>query len=583
MSFAPSAPKQATAERRPPPWWPRAERALACVLPVVMITVVVLPMVATHSAFGLDWPIHLWNLRHQGEFLVDNFHPTYFIHSEDGVFYPHFAFYGGTAYAAGAPLVLLFGDAGRNGYVVDWIVVVAAGYGAWVWLGRLAGLGLWAAQAPAAVFLTVPYYVSLLYTRGDWPEVAAVSAIPLLVAAIVSVLKHGRVTLGRGVALAIATIAFTGSHGQTLLWATTLAAVGVPLLLALDRRVRALVLSRAGLEVLGVMLPAAAVNGWFLLPALAYQAQTFIASPSAIAIWESTVSHTRELLPVPLFSLRPAAQGDLAVALPFTAMGWTVAVALLAGRRGWRSGWTRLLVVLAALTTLLVVLIVDGRLILLLPKTYVFIQYTYRLENYLLLTVAGGVLAGLVLVRQLHPRVRQGAYAALAIAITIAAAQAARHAGERPGGGQYSDYWAPQVEGLGNFSAYDLHEFTTAQRHTVTFPPRQIHDDRITVVAPVAPGELVDTNLVTMPQLLRIRGAHVAGFRQTQDGSDPRAARLKTVLRVDPHATPGRAVITVSGGTPPPVLLGRILSLLGVLGLAANLLLRRRRRSTPTS
>ncbi|HET6510422.1 MAG TPA: hypothetical protein VFG42_26745 [Baekduia sp.] len=556
--------------------WRRLEPALAVVAPCALLLLLLRPMLTTHSAFSTDWPVHLWLLRHQGEAILHDLHPSFFVHSDDGVFYPHFAFYGGTIYTLGGPLVALLGDQGRNGYVLEWGLLIAMAYGGWCWLGRLAGLGRWERQAPAAVFVTAPYFVGLLYTRGAWPEVAALTSIPLLLAAIVAVLRDGRVRLGSGCALAGATIVFTGSHGQTLLWTTTLAVVLVPIVLVADRRVRERVLSRVGLQLLGVIVPALLVNAWFLVPGLAYASRTFIASASAYVVWERTISHTRALLPGPFFTLRPTTSRDLGVTLPVLAMAWAAVLGIV----GRRDAWARLTALLALPTTVLVVLIVHGSPLTHLPKPYLLIQYTYRLENYILLAVVGGVLVGLVIARGLGPGGRRAAWVSLGLVIAVAVVEAGAQEGTRPGGGAYSDYWSPQPTGLGNYASSLGHEFTSSQRLRVTFPARAVHRDRVTIVAHAAPGQLVDTNLVTMPALLRVRGASVAGYRASGEGE---GIRLRTVLRIAPGASPGAARVTVEARTSPAVLVGRILSLLGLVGLLANVLVRWRGRGGPAS
>jgi hypothetical protein len=556
--------------------WARYERWLAVLFPFALITVLAFPLLVDDSAFNADWPVHLWLLRHQGWSVVHELRPSLFVHSDDGVFYPNFAFYGGTLYALGGPLASALGGAGRNGYVLCWLVTIGAGYGGWVWLGRIAGLGRWTAQMPAVVFVTSPYYLTLIYDRGDWPELVAIASLPVLVASALAVLDAESLKPLPTLALVASTIAFTGSHNQTLLWGGTLLLLAaVVVCVGSARARRSLAMRRRGLlRVAGLVGPALLVNAWFLLPDIVYAGRTFIASPSAYDVWRSTVAHTADRLPAPLFTLHRGGQGGLDAALPLLAMAWALAVAVLTFRRAWRTSAMQALSLLAAMTVALVVLITHGELVVHLPKPYVLIQYTYRLENYVLLTVAGGVLVALVLLREAPRRLRELSWAMLVVVVTVSIIGAIGQVGPRPGGGVVSAFWHPTIDGLGNFAGFDGREWPRAQRLHVTFPPTSVAHDRVTATVRGRPGQLVDTNLVSLPALIRIEGAHVAGYHAIGAGD---RVRLRTVLRIDAAATPDVARITVSAAHPWPVTAGRLLSLLGVLGLAANVVPRRRR------
>jgi hypothetical protein len=83
-----------------------------------------------------------------------------------------------------------------------------------------------------------------------------------------------------------------------------------------------------------------------------------------------------------------------------------------------------------------------------------------------------------------------------------------------------------------------------------------------------------------MPALVTIEGATLIGDHTTQHDGD---VRRHAVLRIDPGATPGAARITIRAAHPPAVTIGRVLSLVGILGLLVGLgrpALRRRRSST---
>ena len=73
------------------------------------------------------------------------------------------------------------------------------------------------AHAPAIVFVTSAYYVTNLYGRGAWAEFMAVSALPLVLAASLRLVR-GRLSVGPVVCLVAASVVFSGSHNITLLW-----------------------------------------------------------------------------------------------------------------------------------------------------------------------------------------------------------------------------------------------------------------------------------------------------------------------------------------------------------------------------
>src|SRR5436190_785090 len=83
-------------------------------------------------------------------------------------------------------------------------------HGGLLWLARQAGAGPWAAHAPAVLLVSSAYYIATVY-GGGWLEVTAVSALPLLVAAAWALVRAGEWRTGPAVALAGATILFTGS------------------------------------------------------------------------------------------------------------------------------------------------------------------------------------------------------------------------------------------------------------------------------------------------------------------------------------------------------------------------------------
>jgi hypothetical protein len=84
-----------------------------------------------------------------------------------------------------------------------------------------------------------------------------------------------------------------------------------------------------------------------------------------------------------------------------------------------------------------------------------------------------------------------------------------------------------------------------------------------------APGELIYTNLLTPPRLVHVDGAQVVG-RWSAPWIPGWQKRWGLVLKIDQAATPGKAHIVVREARSPPIVGGRIISILGLFGLLAN-------------
>ena len=190
--------------------------------PALLIGVLAWPMLFAQSVFNEDWINHLWFIWHQSLTIRADHLPSLFLDYSHAVFYPQFAFYGGTLYALAGTLSLALGDAPLQAYILTYLLAFAAVYGGWYWMARMAGLGRWWAHAPGLVFVTSAYYLTNIYARGDWPEIMGVSSIPLMMAGGLSVLRAERLCLGPATALTAAAIVFFGSHNITMLWASSI-------------------------------------------------------------------------------------------------------------------------------------------------------------------------------------------------------------------------------------------------------------------------------------------------------------------------------------------------------------------------
>ncbi len=585
LAQAPSAalPRQGRrAARRARP----AVRAAALVCaPLLVIGVLTWPLLFTGSVFRFDWLTHLWFIWQQSLAIRANHMPSFFINDAREVFYPTYAFYGGTIYTLAGSLSLALGNAPVAAYVLTYLLAFAAAYGGWYWIARMAGLGRWLAQAPGLVFVTSAYYLQIVYSSGDWPAFVAVSTIPLLIASALSVLRADRLRIWPAIALAASGIVFFGSHNITILWGSTFMALTALALIACVPELRRRITRPGVTRVAGLLVPALLVNAWYLLPTLAYASHTWlgIGEGKGQLYWEDDLRETMSIVsPAHLFTLSRAASYAVApgsaAALPILAIGWVlVSIAIFLRTRHDRT-WMRILLVACGMAVLIGVVMTHAGLILALPQPYTRLQYSVRLESFLLMGVSGAVLASLVLARGAAGRARHWTWAlvpVLAVSAVAAAEQVAAFPPSEPGvsrGQQMQAYERPQNDYADGRLPRIEHTGTSV---TLAIPPSSVHGDRATGLVRLAPGQLVDSNIGGGPELVHVTGARIVGLD----------SELRDVLEIAPNskvASGGGAGHTSSAGTETislstaeglPIVAGRLLTLGAVLVLIAELAL----------
>jgi len=537
-------------------------------------------MLFTSSSMGGDWGLHLWYVWQQSLAIAANHRPSLFLDLDRSVFYPIFAFYGGTLYALAGLLAALSGGAVVGVYVLTYLLAFAAAYGGWYWLARMAGLGRWAAQVPGLVFITSGYYLTDVYERGDWPELIAISIVPLLVASGLRVLLADR--LAPAIALAVSSLVFFGAHSITMLWGCTiLAALSVAVLVTVPP-VRSLVTRRGLLRVICVVVPAALANAWYLLPALVYGRRTNIVQTYGYAHSLRRNDYLVAARHLFTFSRASASSGEgmhvFVTALPVLAIVWVlVGVAVSLVRKG-GGPWRRALWIFAAAALVAGLLMTHPGLVLALPAPYALVQFGFRLETWVLLSLSAAILATLVLARGWPRRLR--AYSWAAVLVVIASGVGAveqvdrypRAAPRSPVSGDFAHTY-PKAPGGGELVDYDdtsLPLIDAGDAPELDFPPSSIHGEQVSISAPLAAGRLVRTNLAGAPYLVSVSGASVVG--RSPDGH--------MVLRIGAGAPGSAKRITLRPAHSAPVVLGRLLTLLALafLALAFVLLLLRRRR-----
>lgn len=530
------------------------------------------PLVFSSSTFNNDWVNHLWYMWHQSVAIRERGVPSLFLSYSKGVLYPVYAFYGATLYALVGGLSLVLGDAPLQTYVLSYLLAFAAAYGGWCWTAHDFGIRGWRAHVPGIVFVTSAWYLTTIYALGDWPELQATSIMPLMVAAALSVLRSPRLRFWPALALSLSTVVFVGSHLLTLIWGSTILAVASVAVLSLVPSARAMVTRQGVMRLAALMIPAALVSAYFLLPAVAYEASTFVAH---------AYPHARELLRATmytvaahnLFSLSrsPSPGSIVSLALPVLAIAWvlvSIPILLRAGRSG---TWMRMLLIAVVGTAALTVLMTHAGLILALPRAYAALQFGLRLESFVLLGICWSIVCVLALTREAGGHVRHWTWLLAPIAafsVLGAIEQSANHPrGSRPRSQALSSYLQPPPERFGQFDYLDSQlRVIEAQLPLVQFGISTVErDGRATAPAPVAPGQLVATNIRSGPDLVSVQGARIVGMDGEQDD----------VLEVTPiggsHGASRAPTITVGPGDHPPIAIGRLLSLLAAFALVAEL------------
>ncbi len=557
---------------------------------VLLMTAVVLAVTGlllfTHSGFELDFTNHMWLASVAGRSLVEAGHPSYFLNTlnpDSGVFYPFFAFNGGTLYVTIGGLAELLGGHVVIAYVGVIVLAVAGAYGGTLWLGREFGLRGWLAHAPALVVVTSAYYITDLYGRGDVPELVAVSAIAPLAASAVHLIRTPRWRVLPVLAFTVSTVIFTGSHNITLLWGTTIAAGALLVIwLALGAPWRfpyrrlAMV---AGLGVVSVM-----VNGWFLVTDVAYAHTTDASLPPngpGQSIWPATgffdtVSVVfNPLRTVPSQSGTPA----LYIQAPDWFLLWGIAAAALllwrrSTGRALRRVWIGVAVVAAAVLGMLLIepfwdIVGDP---------FYEIQFPYRLSSYLIYSVAGLVLLG-ALALQRAAESGSARNVVMGLRLTLVAACAVSL------GLCLWQQWVPNplvaesytnrnqaLVGIHTMpkSWYAPPQYVNRLEPVLIPPserlllvnPSEVHGDRFSAWMNVPPGPApIQTDIGGSSDLVRLDGLRWLG-------RDPRGYAV--LGRVNGGSGPVH--VTIETAHNPVIALGRLLSILGVTAILAVLI-----------
>jgi hypothetical protein len=536
---------------------------------LLLIAAVSWPLPFSNATFSNDWLNHLWYMWHQSVTIRHDHAPSLFVNYAGGIFYPLYAFYGGTLYALAGILSLALGNAPLAAYILTYLLGFAAAYGGWYWLSRSFGVKGWPAHIPGILFITSAYYLTMIYALGDWPEFLAVSMLPLMIAAALSVLRAPRLRFGPALALVASCVVFFGSHLLTMIWGSTSLAIVAVALLACVPSIRRSVSVTGVLRLAGLVIPALLVSAWFLLPALAYESHTTIANGYEYFRTElRETSYTVAARQLFTFSRPPVSPRIVPVALPVLAIAWTLASIVALAWSGRRGTWMRALLIITVATVALGVIMTHAGLVLALPRAYAMLQFSFRLESLVLLGISGAVLAVLVIARDGGRRLQRWTWllAPIAAVSVIGAVDQAR---AHPQGLSRSttalaSYLNPLPEHPGQVDYVYLPLALYADRlPLVQFPIASVASEgRASAVARVPRNRLVASNIRAGPNLVSVTGAKIVGVDK----------QLDDVLELTPTDEPqSTATISVAPADPLPVSAGRTISLLALIVIAGEL------------
>lgn len=363
----------------------------------VVVLAITTPMWLTKRSFGPDWTSAMFMAWHEGVAIRNTGHPTLYLLAEGrGLFEPWYAFYGGPLFSAIGAVSALLGNRPEVAFVGANLALVGGAYYGMTWLGRELGGGRVARHVGAAVFVSSPYYLTDMYARGAFAETAALSAIPLLLASGIALLRrpwNARTVL----AFALAVAVLSGSHNLTLVWATTLLLViGAVALVALPAAERP-PWRRIG-AVLGLAALSVGVNAWALTFDALYNHRVKIGTAEAPTDWHSS---ERFNAPGRVFdplrrSVKPSSSPGIVVASQVWALAWAIVVAWLARHRIARAplALRRVALVLGGALVLLYLLVLLPWPWTIMPRPLNLIQFPYRINGYIAILV--GALVPLV-------------------------------------------------------------------------------------------------------------------------------------------------------------------------------------------
>ena len=589
---------------RPDPASERRASALSLAVAAAVIGVLAAPLLFTENGFASDFTNLAWLSSVQSATVTHGLIPSFFINTtgtsplpagyaypypQTGLFDPVYAFYGGPLLANVGYLSVALGHHVIAAFVLVSLLAFAAAYRGVYWCARLAGCRRVVSHAAAITFVASAYYLTDLYGRSDWLEFVAVSALPLFAASLAAILWQPKVRASSLAWLYVTAVFLGGSHNTTLLWGSIFLALVAAILLA-SRAVplpaRRRVLLFAVVAFLGVGL-----NGWAILPALAYASHTyFVHAESVIGTpFMDTFTHLFDpLRMVPRESTTPA--------LYVQVVDWMLAWALVAGAvlcavRGSRLE-RRLFVAFCTLSGLCLFYLLNRQIWQVMPHLLWTIQNPFLLGTYFTLSVCALLIAVGSSSALRNPRARRRVaigtlVGCAAVTLALGAWQALVPNDRQPIESYVNRYDA--LTGVDTLpkSWYAVLDWVDQQLPVVAVDPNRFvtlpaavvdaHGDGIdTLMSTPAGPAPIGINVVAVPDLITL-GGDLRVIGRTSSG-------YLAVTRAAAVTGPARLIVGTARSK--PILLGRLwtaLSAAGALLGTAAFAVRARRRQRVTA
>jgi hypothetical protein len=544
-------------------------------IPAGAILCLLAPILFTDRTFATDWGNHYWLIYMQGLNIGALHEPSIYLQSTLGAFYPYYAFYGGTFYAASGLVAKVFNA--ELAVLLSYAGAIAANYLGWTWMARMAGVRSWRAQLPGLIAVTAPLAVSNLYGRGGIPEVVATSMLPLVAAAAISLVREPRLRLRDAAALVAGLVFLTGTHALSMIWGITFLGL---LALVLAACHSSFIKQRA-MRLLGMawlVVLAGCINAWMLGPLILYHSRTLENEPDPLS--QQAYTSAENLLRILRDAPDPYSfvRADVNAALPVLALLWT----LVAGIVFWRLLQPRsraLALSLTAVLGVLVLLILDWSLIMDLPEFLQYIQFPYRLLTYADFCVVGLVTLILAAVER-----RGDSSASVAAVAALAAIAVFNLAISVQQNFQVRSWLTGRDEAVASTiqpppSWYAIVQFGDGEAPVVqptlpqplNVPIEEGVRDSYAVEYPAGPAGTAQTNIDTGPYLVDVNGATPVG----------RSEAGQMVVRLPASRQP--RTVVVSSKDSGAVVVGRWISILALVGSLIGVLtilwMRRRRGS----
>lgn len=367
--------------------WPD-KRITAIAIAGIVVLAFTGRLLLTGGAFNVDLVNSYWLGTIQEQANRHSLFPTYFTNTtSDGVFNPFFAFYGGSLYAVEGWLGWLLGGSLIAAQSLLLLVAVSLAYGGLYWLSRQGGISRMGSHVAPLVYLTSAYYVTVLYARGDWAEFIATSALPVVLAGAVDRVRRGCWTRRAFISFVLGMVILAGSHNITMLWGLSSIAVTLLVLVVFfrgARTMRSMAGAVASVSIVGAL--ATLVNGWYLIPDVAYAGKVAAGTGQSVSTfffdtWQVLFAPFRA---VPSASTTPG----LYVQLPIWFLTWALLVGLpLQWRRAGGAArlWRFAVIGTAFEMTLLLAKPVWSHI----PAPFDYLQFPYRLSTYAALAISG--------------------------------------------------------------------------------------------------------------------------------------------------------------------------------------------------